>query len=133
MRARTRGRPNLRDDGELRRDGAKNLSSVFRGIQKKIRGPVQHTMIVVVAGARSFQNELNVSLTPAPHDVWKLPELWTHRAAPTAPWKTRRHVMRFPQLPHASSSFFCKSPGRRRVRGLTRPWPDVATMFVAAA
>jgi hypothetical protein len=35
--------------------------------------------------------------------VWKLPELWTHRTRPRAPWKT--HRTRFPQLPHASMPF----------------------------
>src|SRR5262249_12523019 len=33
--------------------------------------------------------------------VWKLPELWTQRTRPQAPWKT--HKTRFPQLPHAST------------------------------
>src|SRR5262245_57418759 len=33
--------------------------------------------------------------------VWKLPDLWTHRTRPRAPWKT--HRTRFPQLPHAST------------------------------
>src|SRR2546422_4441163 len=31
--------------------------------------------------------------------AWKLPELWTHRTRPRAPWKTPS--ARFPQLPHA--------------------------------
>jgi hypothetical protein len=32
--------------------------------------------------------------------LWKLPELWTQRPRPQAPWKT--HRTRFPQLPQAS-------------------------------
>ena len=30
-------------------------------------------------------------------DLWKLPELWTHKPAPTAPWKTTKQV--FHKLP----------------------------------
>ncbi len=35
--------------------------------------------------------------------LWKLPELWTHRAAPTAPWKTTEQVFHSYHRPSSSS------------------------------
>jgi len=34
--------------------------------------------------------------------LWKLPELWTHRAAPTAPWKTTEQVFHSYHRPSSS-------------------------------
>jgi hypothetical protein len=60
--------------------------------------------------------------------LWKLPDLWTLKNAPTGPWKTQR--TRFPQLPQAQqpSSLITRSesvnlstkPGQAQPDGIVR-------------
>ena len=48
--------------------------------------------------------------------LWKLPELWTPRSRPHAPWKT--HRPRFPQLPQPSSSICFHEGLQKWYRGI---------------
>lgn len=50
--------------------------------------------------------------------LWKLPERWTPKTAPTAPWKTSKQVF---HSSHRSSSSFLSGPEIESVNLSTKP------------